>query len=168
MLAPVWGSILWTGLGDLPMPAVVPGKGGVNALIGFPISTAGLGWAAMRKGGTVTYVKATERTDVLIFNVVTHLQQGKREPAEYSWCEKCQMLCDSVIKIDGKLMLDPEKKGTKKWFNLISIVSVQWISWVCSHKRYGHSTAWKNTSTVCDFVIWCNTTTTLIMSSKKM
>lgn len=43
VLAPVCGSILWTGLGDLPMPAGVPPKGGVKARIGFPINMAGLG-----------------------------------------------------------------------------------------------------------------------------
>lgn len=43
MLAPVCGSILGTGLGDLPMPAGVPPRGGVKARMGFPINMAGLG-----------------------------------------------------------------------------------------------------------------------------
>lgn len=48
MLVPVWGSILWTGLGDFPRLGWGPGGGGcgggVYALIGFPIKTEGLGW----------------------------------------------------------------------------------------------------------------------------
>ena len=46
MLAPVWGSILCTGLGDLPREAGAPPSGGVKARMGFPISTAGLDWTA--------------------------------------------------------------------------------------------------------------------------
>lgn len=41
----MWGSILWTGLGDFPKFGWGPrGGGGVYALIGLPISTEGLGW----------------------------------------------------------------------------------------------------------------------------
>lgn len=40
------------------MPEGVLPKGGVNARIGFPISTAGLGWTAMREDGMVLQVNA--------------------------------------------------------------------------------------------------------------
>lgn len=53
MLAPVWGSILCTGLGDLPIAACVPPRGGVNARMGFPISMAGLVWTARREAQRV-------------------------------------------------------------------------------------------------------------------
>lgn len=46
----MWGSILWTGLGDFPKFGWGPrGGGGVYALIGLPIRTEGLGWTEKKK-----------------------------------------------------------------------------------------------------------------------